>query len=316
MFKGIDKAQQTVSTETVSERNARPRWSSRSLASGSYHTIFYLLIRTAGLRSAYALLFFVVSWYMLRPAIRKRSHPYLMRRFPGEGAFSFLLHTWKLQWNFGLCLVDRAAAGLGRAFSFEDAEGETISDLAAEGKGVIVLSAHTGCWQMAPSILAKQLPRPISLLVHKEHGDVDKQDFEHTGEQAPYTLVPADSGAFAAAELTTRLRRGEILCLMGDRILSSHETTVHASFLGKTAPLPLLAYRLSASTGAPIVVVLSARTGPSRGRLYPLGVMRIPARQGRSTEAYTEAAGRFAQILEEFTLRHPYQFFNFFDLWE
>ncbi len=55
------------------------RWSSRSLGSRLQHRIFYTVIRLAGALGGYFLLFFVVSWYTLRPAVRNRSRAYLSR---------------------------------------------------------------------------------------------------------------------------------------------------------------------------------------------------------------------------------------------
>ena len=89
-----------------------PAWSSRSIGSRLQHGIFYAIIRFLGRGPAYGLLFFVVLWYSLRPLTRSRSRPYLRRRFPEAGPFMRFMHRLRLNWNFGLTLVDRTAAGI------------------------------------------------------------------------------------------------------------------------------------------------------------------------------------------------------------
>ena len=83
-----------------------PAWNSRSIGSRLQHGIFYAIIRFLGRTPAYGLLFFVVLWYSLRPLTRSRSRPYLRRRFPEAGPFMRFVHRLRLNWNFGLTLVD------------------------------------------------------------------------------------------------------------------------------------------------------------------------------------------------------------------
>lgn len=292
------------------------RWSSRSLASRFHHAVFYWGIRLAGHAGGYFLLFFVITWFTLVPSVRKRGMHYITRRFPSAGGLARLGHTWKLQWRFGQCLVDRAAAGLGGAFSLGDSGRESIEALAAEGKGVILLAAHVGCWQMAPAVFAERSRLPVSALVHKDAADVDKQAFEHAGTRAPYGVIPTTDGPFAAMELAARLGRGEAVCLMGDRAYARREPVVWTPFLGALAPLPILAYRLASVTGAPIAVVLPFRSGAGKGTFLPARVIRVPAGLGKTPAAYARAAGEFSAALEAFVMDHPYQFFNFFNFWE
>jgi predicted LPLAT superfamily acyltransferase len=292
------------------------RWSSRSLGSRAQHAVFYALIRAAGTSGAYALLFFVVTWYTLRPSVRRRSRAYLERRFPGAGRAAAWMHAWKLQWSFGQCLVDRAAAGLRGGFAFEDIRGEDLPNLLAEGNGVILLSAHTGCWQIAPRVSAKISGVPVAVLQHSEPGDVDRQIHDHAGQAPPYRILRTGGGPETVLALLRHLRQGGLLCLMGDRVEGSAEQAVSVSFFGAPARMPCLAYRLASASGAPVLCVFALRTGPLRGKLFCAECLRPPADLGRKAQAYRAYAQLFASALERFVLDNPYQFFNFYDLWE
>jgi predicted LPLAT superfamily acyltransferase len=291
------------------------RWSSRSLGSRLQHGIFYALIRCGGVFAGYGLLFFVVSWYTLRPSVRGRSAAYIRRRFPGAGPWRRFVHAWKLQWRFGQCLVDRAAAGILGDFVFERSFPETLAAVVAEGKGAILLSAHTGCWQMAPYALARHAARSVTVLAHKERGDYDKQAHEHAGGEAPFQVVVAGEGMATPVALLRVLRQGGLLCLMGDRLEGERQALCRVRFLGDALALPAMPFRLASATGAPLVCVFALRTGPRRGRLHVAAIIRVPEGLGRDGAQYAPYAQRFATALEDFVREHPCQFFNFYDLW-
>lgn len=292
------------------------RWSSRSVATRFQHDFFYMLIRFLGVRGAYVFLFFVVSWYTLRPSVRSRSSAYLARRFPGAGLWARFLHTWRLQWNFGLCLVDRAAAGITGEFHCDNALDSTLEALTRERKGVILLSAHTGCWHMSPYMLAEHGEAPISVLVHREEADLDKLAHEHTNSTPPFSMIDAKKGMAASIALMNLLRRGELLCIMGDRTADGSDPVASVPFLGGTISLPSTPYRLASASGAPILVVFALRTGARSGTLWLVDVIRVPQGIGKATHMYTPYARRLASGLEEYVRNHPYQFFNFYNIWE
>ncbi|MDR3175986.1 MAG: lipid A biosynthesis acyltransferase [Desulfovibrio sp.] len=291
----------------------------KSAGSRLQHRIFYALIGRLGVHAAYVLLFFVVSWYTLKPSTAARCRPYLERRFPGCGRMRMLARIWKLQWNFGLCLVDRAAAGISGRFFFAGDALSAICGPARDGErreaGLILLSAHTGARHMAQVFLAGHAGRPVHVLGVKDRGDVDLEAHEHRGANAPYAVIDPAEGPGAVARMLHILRAKEILCIMGDRAFGSG-ATLAANFLGEPAPLPYLAFRMSAASGAPVAVVFHLRTGVCRGETRVADVIHVPAGLKNGPEAYRPYVQRFASLLEDFTAEHPYQFFNFFNLWE
>lgn len=294
-----------------------PAWSSRSIGSRLQHGIFYAIIRFLGRTPAYGLLFFVVLWYSLRPLTRSRSRPYLRRRFPEAGPFMRSMHRLRLNWNFGLTLVDRTAAGiLGelRITASPDDE-KALTDALSEEKGLILLTAHTGCWQTAMAGL-DSLNRAVNVVMHRAPGDIDLQYFEHQGVDAPFRIIDPQGFLGGSAEMLAALQKKEILCLMGDRVFGHERNTVRVSFLGGTVRLPCAPYRLASATGAPVLVFFSRRTGPGRAVHEVAEIIRVPAGLGRRAEDCAPYAGRFAAALEAQTRIVPYQFFNFFNMWE
>jgi predicted LPLAT superfamily acyltransferase len=299
-------------------REGKAGWDSRSVGSPWQHRFFYGLIRIGGRRAAYGMLFFVALWYVLfRPDVRDRSRHYLERRFPGKGRVGRLLDAFRVTFEIGKILVDRAVLGILGAGQFRiSLSGKTqLQSLLAEGRGLILVTAHVGCWQVAMSSLSALGP-PVNLLIHRDAGDVDRQFFEHGEGAAPYNVIDPAGYLGGTLEMLQRLKRGEVLCIMGDRVMGGEGSTVAVDFLGGSVRLPFSPYKLASATGAPLAVIFPFKSGPGAYGLQVASVIRVPEIPGRSPERFRPYAARFVEALEGFVDRHPYQFFNFFNMWE
>ncbi|MBE0597574.1 MAG: lipid A biosynthesis acyltransferase, partial [Desulfuromonadales bacterium] len=213
-------------------------WSSRSIGSQLQHRIFYLLIRLGGRRAAYALLYFVVLYYVLfRPSLRRRAYPYLRRRFPQHPPR--LGDSFRMSLSLGQVLVDRAVVGiLGPTALQVGLEGrQELIDLVAEGRGLILMTAHVGCWQVAMSAF-DFLQVPVNLLMQREEGDIDRHYFEHAGIDSPYRIIDPRGFLGGALEMIEVLKRGEVLSVMGDRMLGNDRNAAEADFLGAPVRFP------------------------------------------------------------------------------
>ena len=293
------------------------RWSSRSFGSQLQHRIFYLLIRLGGRRAAYGLLYGVVAWYvLLRPDLSGRADPYLARRFPEHRGWRRLRDRYRISLAFGKVLVDRAVVGIlgPTAMDVVLYGREELLALLAEGRGLILMNAHVGCWQVAMSALGF-LKNPVNMLMQREEGDIDRHYFEHAGVESPYKIIDPRGFLGGTLEMLAVLKRGEVLCVMGDRLLGSDRSAVRVEFLGGTMEVPFSALKLASTTGAPVGVLLSAKTGPNSYELVLAGAIRVPEGLGRRPDGFAPSAQAFADLLTGYVESHPYQFFNFFDLW-
>jgi len=293
-------------------------WSSRSIGSTWQHQFFYLMIRIGGRYLAYLCLIFVIAYYMLlRPDQRRKTHPYLQHRFPRQGFLTRWVQSYRMSYALGQSLIDRAIVGiLGPSSMRAKLYGEEeVLALEQEGRGLIVLGAHVGCWQAAMAPL-NLFAGPVSMLMQREAGDVDRHYFEHQDKAAPYRIIDPRGDFGGVLEMMAVLKRGEVLSVMGDRMLGEDRNGVAVTFLGETVTMPFSAYKLASVTGAPIVVLLSFKTGISSYALKTYDVIRVPANLGRGNEVYAPYVQQFATALENYCHDHPFQFFNFFNMWQ
>lgn len=296
---------------------AGTRWSSRSVGTRWQHGFFYLLIRLGGRALAYLFLYVLILYYMLlRPDQRKKSEYYLRRRFPGSSPWRLGVHSYRMSLELGKVLIDRAALGIlgGRFLDISVQGKEQLLGLVGEGRGLILMTAHVGCWQVAMSAL-QFLRTRVNLLMQREQGDIDRHFFEHGGSDSPFHIIDPRGYLGGTLEMLGVLKNGEVLSVMGDRMLGSDRSAVSVSFLGGEIAVPYSAYKIASATGAPVAVLLSHKSGFSSYRMDVAGVIRVPPGLGRKPEAYRSHAQVFAAMLEDYTWKNPYQFFNFYDMW-
>lgn len=299
------------------EAGGRRGWSARSVGAGWQHRFFYRLIRCGGRGAAYGFLRIVAVWYTLcRPGERRKTRPYLDRRFPGRGGTGRLLDSYRMIVSLGEALIDRAVVGiLGPARLAVELQGrEELLRLLTEGRGLLIVQAHVGGWQVAMSALGC-LDRPVQMLMRREDGDVDRHWHEHAGLPRPYGIIDPGGYLGGTLEMLAALKRGEVVCVMGDRVFGSGRNTLPVDFLGGRAPFPYSPYKVAAAAGCPVAVLFSAKTGPKSYRLELAAVIRVAGGTGRPAEAYRDDVEQFVRALERYTREHPWQFFNFYDMW-
>lgn len=294
----------------------KKKWQGKSLGGPWRYTLFYTLIRYGGWRLGYLLLAFVVTYYAINPHIAKTCMPYLSRRFPGASALRNFVHRWRLQWNFGRVLVDRACIGIHNNLipHFAKKDADTLISIIEENKGLIILSAHVGAWQTAMLPLGEVLKRPITVVLHKDDGDFDKHYYEHN-KANPFEYIDPTMGHKTGLAIAKTLTSGKILAFMGDRSYEDNTNVANIPFLGHSVCLPWGIFHAASMTGSPIAICLTSRIAPCQVHYAIKGILRLPPRLGKDVDAYIPYLTQFVKVMEDFTDEHPYQFFNFFDMW-
>lgn len=288
----------------------------KSLASRFKHRFMYALIFIGGRKLAYAFLYIIVFFYTASPSVGRKARAYVSRRFRPKNKWEFFKHTYLLNLTFGRTLVDRAALGiLGRVtVQSTDEERELCRRLCARGKGLILLTGHCGAWHMAVNLI-DFIPVKKNVLYYKNPKDNDKTVAEHSGRQADFSFINPGGPLGGVVEMMAALQKGEAVCAMGDRVFGDPKNVVEADFLGGKIRVPYSFYRICAAAGAPAAVVFFPWLGAGRFSSWTAAHFDVPD-YGPAKENYAPYAQQFVDALEAFCIKYPYQFFNYFDLWE
>lgn len=287
-----------------------------SIASQFKHKFIYFLIFVGGRGISYLFLYIVVFFYSISPLVYQKSKHYVKHRFHPKNRLEYFKHIYLLNLTFGKTLVDRAALGiLNKVVVIStDEEREIVRNLLAEGKGLILLSAHVGCWQMAVNLI-DFLDKPINLLYYKNPKDNDKMVSEHGNRKAPFKIINPSGLLGGIVDMMAALEKGEVVCAMADRVFGDENNSVSVSFLGGKIRVPYSFYKLASAMNSPILISFFPWLKKGTFGVAEMHIIRVNC-NGKTKENYLQFAQEFVDALEQFCIKYPYQFFNYFDLWE
>lgn len=311
-----------ISTARFTPEMATPtsepkHWSGTGKLRGGKSGIWFFItaLRILGLRAAYCLSVPVAIYFSFKSPDVAATMDYHRRVF---GNVPWLKRRWlvfKHFFSFGRAIIDRTAilAGMTRKFSFSFDGEHHVHTALAEGRGVLLLTAHIGNWEAAGQLLTR-LDVPINVTGFDNESEEIKSLLKQSSK-AKFKLLPLTGSPTDAIPLITALRRGEIVAMLGDRAYGSPAR--EAPFLNGTASFPIGAYVLAASANAPLVTVFNLREPGGHYRFFgfPAQHPKMPAHHLRN-EYLKECATTFAKNLELILKRDPLQWYNFFPFWK
>ena len=280
------------------------------------HGIFYLVLRYLGYEPARWLLHFVVLVFcLLSRNIHGRTRPYLSRIFPDANVLSLWWFTYRLCCNFGMVLVERAWMGIcpEAEIRAEFPESGRMYEIMDEGRGVIIVNAHVGTWQMAMSLLSES---PVGINIHMRYDEeaAARHYFDLQGGSCPFNIIRSDDNFGGMLEASAAILKGDAVVMMGDR-WNPGTRGVDIKFLGDRARIPVSPYYLASATGATVIVLFTRATGPKSYRADIYDVFQVSPEAKHDPAAVREYAQRYAELLEKYVKKYPLQWYNFYDYW-
>jgi len=166
----------------------------------------------------------------------------------------------------------------------------------AQGKGVVFLTAHLGCFEITARLAAEHFPITVLYRLPKQHYLQPLVERGRGGKNLH--LAPAN--VRGVRELIAALKRGETIGILPDQVPSAGEGE-WAEFFGRPAYTMTLAARLAERPNAVTLLAFGERL--PRGRGYVVHVTPMPARH--ADESLTRWLNR---ALEELIRTKPGQY--------
>mgnify|MGYP005839001907 CR=1 FL=1 len=191
----------------------------------------------------------------------------------------------------------------GRAYVAENMEWsgrEHLDAARARGRGVLMLSAHTGNWELGITALPA-LGYPASVVVKRIRASRVNARIERIRTLFGLRVLPSQ-GAYR--DCLRALRRNDVLGFVLDQNRTIHDG-IFVEFFGRPAcTSPGLAH-MAAVSGAPVVPVFMERLEDGRHRYNIRPPLTPPS--GRDPDALAEATQRYCREIEDFIREHPEQ---------
>jgi predicted LPLAT superfamily acyltransferase len=291
-------------------------WATRPERSTLWVMQLYAWVSLRAGRAAGRLFLPPISLYFLlfaRPA-RRASGEYLTRilgRRPG----------WRLLYchffHFASVVHDRLFLSAGELDRFRfGIEGEAhVRDALAKGRGLILLGAHFGSFEVLRAGLATReaLP-PLNILMYLDNAANSNRIFANARKQG-VSIIPLGRPDSLVRAMEC-LQRGEMLGILGDRTLGQ-DRIVRVPFLGELAVFPQAPWLLASLSQAPVVLFFGAYEGGNRYAIrFEDFADSVQLPRGQRSEQCAAYAARYAERLEVQCRHSPYNWFNFYAFWQ
>ncbi len=240
-----------------------------------------------------------------------------LRRILGRGGWRLERAVWRLFYNFSRFMVaycDLPGLTPGRLEEVVAADPEgmlRVADALEQRKGVIVLTAHLGNWEVGTRVLASA-GVPVHVAMRVERSNPAERWLLRAREWGGVRVLRLGERPEAVLALKAVLARNEILAMQGDR--ASEGRTIGLDLFGAPFAFPLGPFLLAYHGDAPLLPAFVVQEGWGRFRSEIGPPVRFPRTGNRDLDLEAGAL-QYASALETIVRKHPDQWFNFYDLW-
>jgi KDO2-lipid IV(A) lauroyltransferase len=197
---------------------------------------------------------------------------------------------------------------------FASLEGlERLDAAIAMGRGVILLTAHAGNFELG-GILLRARTLKVHAVYKPDRFEAVERLRERLRSQGGVAGIPVDGVGFSTLPLVKLLREGALVGMQGDRDFSLNGLPM--PFFGREVPFPRGPWELAAMTGAPIITSFFYTDEARRFHAHfgePACICGGRGERGAAIEAGMQA---YVAELEALIRRHPSQWYCFYPFWD
>jgi predicted LPLAT superfamily acyltransferase len=264
-------------------------------------------------------------YYVTHKKARQASRDYLEKVYRSGSRHPALKSepNWRTSFRhiltFAHSNVDRVASWMGQMkltdLHFE--QKDEFLELHNRRQGAVLVSSHLGNIEMCRALITQFPGVKMHILMHTQHAGMFNKVLREINEKADLGIIQVNRiGPETALFLKERVEQGEYVVILGDRTpVRARERVSKVEFLGKTTVFPQGPYVMAHLLDCPVYVMFClAEEGGYRLYMEKFAERIKLARKDRETQLQA-LAQRYADILEQYCLREPLQWFNFYDFW-
>jgi len=186
---------------------------------------------------------------------------------------------------------------------------QVITGVLSRGRGMILMSAHFGNWELTALAFSKS--RPISVIVAKQSNPlVDKMINDIRTKKGFKTIDKDDKMAFR--NILKTLRANETVAILADQ--DAGKQGVFVPFFGRPASTPKGPALFAIKAGSPLVSAFGIRQPDGKVKVK---FQEIPFADAADDEEKIKIVNtKYSQMLEEIVREHPDHWFWFHRKWK
>ena len=278
------------------------------------------LIRSIGLnlgrRAARSLLYpITLYFYFRRPFERRISYEFLAR---ASGRPANAMQVMRHIHRFASTILDRVFLLAGQ-FSRFDVRIHGIDELISRirpDKGVLLLGSHVGSFEVLRVAAAERRDAKLCVVLDRQQTPALTRLLEAINPQIGRIVIDASGHPMdVLLAVGEAIGKGEVVAVLADRA-RLHEKMAVVDFLGAPAAFPVAPFRVGSVLGVPIVLCFGMYRGGNRYDLYFESFADRLALSRRGGEGELRCVvQRYVARLEHYVRDDPYNWFNWYDVW-
>ena len=268
-----------------------------------------------GRRAARGVLHLIAGYFLLfAPASRRASSNYLRRALGRPAGWRDLYRHF---FTFAATIHDRVYLVNRRfdLFDFEVHGEDTLRRLLDDGKGLFLMGAHLGSFEVIRALGWKDSDVRIAMVMHEGNAQKINAMLAAINPEAVQDIIGLGH-IDSMLKVRERLDEGGVVGMLVDRT-PGNDTLYPAQILGAEASLPGGPFRMAALLRRPVVFMTGLYLGGNRYAIHFDTLADFSAvAHGQRDAALQAAIARYAALLDQYCRKAPYNWFNFFDFWQ
>ncbi len=180
------------------------------------------------------------------------------------------------------------------------------------GKGVLLLTAHLGNWEVGGLMLA-QMKQPIHVVLVPDIFPGVERERRRLHEACGVSEIRVDRSFVPTLAVLRALSQNGIVAMQGDRDFDN--TGVAVSFFGREAYFPRGPLRVAMASGATVLPAFIVRMPGGGYRAIVEEPLLVESGEDRDV-ALRRNLERYVAIVERYVKEYPDQWYCFFPFWD
>ena len=208
--------------------------------------------------------------------------------------------------HYAHCLAESLGAGR-RAMKSRVNDERELQDILAAKSGLVLVTAHTGLWDVTARLLARSSEVDVKVVMQREADARARAFHDQLRTDARVEIVHVDHPV-DSMDLLRHLRRGGVVAIQMDRVPHG-QRGIELRLGGAPFRVPAGPFLLAAAARVPVLAVFARRVDYFDYEITFGRARRLPSRPA-DTVLY-EAASAFVEELAAFVQEHPNDWFHF-----
>ncbi len=268
-----------------------------------------------GRRTARGVLHLIASYFLLFASDSRHASSSYLRRALGRPA------RWRDQYQhfftFAATIHDRVYLVNQHfdLFDFEVHGEDMLHRVLADGNGVFLMGAHLGSFEVIRALGQKNMDLRVAILMHEENAQKINATLAAINPDSVQDIIGLGH-IDSMLKVQARLNEGGVVGMLVDRT-PGNDILHPVQILGSNAHLPLGPFRMAALLRRPVVFMTGLYMGGNRYAIHFDHLADFSAVARDERDAVMQAAiTRYAELLDQYCRKAPYNWFNFFDFWQ